>query len=577
MYPSLYQRLFSFARDAMQGDTTAPAPAKTDAELNNIQVSLSQVRSAVMAVTTADGRLRNVASALAQALVGTWAGTSTGVVTFVTTIPFQAAMSVNSVLILVGSTPLRPAQIASVQTNAGFLEVTLVAAPAVAANLTVWAFEPGAGITTALASTATGEGASLIGIEDALGQLSATTVEDAIAEIAANYISLVTALGSLGEYFLRDGSIPATGNFAMAGFKISGAADGSAATDYVTLGQIQNYIDNWADLSAFFMKRDGTTAMAGNLNFGNNKGINLSDPDLTQPLDAVNVRSLVKAIATSGAAPIGTVVDFVGATAPTNWLLCDGQAYLTTAYPLLDAILSGVFKTGSAQGCVAATMPALVSGNIGAPSPAGSINNTYDAADGTPILTGVGYASAPTIVCVNTDGGVAVTGQPTYTITVSPVVIDGPNVTGGVVSISITAGTGTGIRTGAIFTISNTMQALPAGYFRTPDMRGRVSVGVGTESKSFGIIDPPDVTKGDVYNATIRNMADRGGEQAHRLTVAELARHSHGQASNASGGAVGNYVKFDQPFTPNLMDVGNDTAHNTMPPFFVLTKIVKAA
>jgi microcystin-dependent protein len=572
-YPSLYQRLFNFARDAMQG-LVSPAPAKVDAELNNIQVSLSQVRDAVKAITTADGRLKNVASALAQALVGTWAGTSAGVVTFVTTIPFQAAMSTSSVLVMVNTTMLRPAQITSVQSNAGFLEVTLAVAPANGATLVVWAFEPGAGLLTQLGSTAAGDGASLIGLEDALGELSADNVEDAIAELASEYTSLITAIGDLGTYFKADGSVVATGDFDLDGNKVTGAADATDPSDYVTLGQIQLFIDNWADLSAFFVKRDGTTAMAGPFNFGNNKGIELADPDLAQPLDAVNVRAMLKAIATSGAAPIGTVVDYVGATAPTNWLLCDGQAYLTTAYPLLDSILSGVFKTGAAQGAVAATMPAVVTGNL----TAGAINNTYDAADGTPILTGVGYATAPTVTCVNTDGGAAVTGQPTYTISVTPVVADGPNVTGGVVSIAITAGTGTGIRAGAIFQISNTLTPLPAGYFRTPDLRGRVSLGAGTESKSFGITDPPDITKGDPYNATLRSMADRGGEEKHKLTVAELARHSHGLKTGDDAG--GGNIAADGTTTFQTISIeytGGDSAHNTMPPFFVLNKIIKAA
>jgi len=41
--------------------------------------------------------------------------------------------------------------------------------------------------------------------------------------------------------------------------------------------------------------------------------------------------------------PIGTVLDFAGATPPVNWLRCDGTVYNNTQYPLLAAQLGTMF------------------------------------------------------------------------------------------------------------------------------------------------------------------------------------------------------------------------------------------
>jgi microcystin-dependent protein len=39
--------------------------------------------------------------------------------------------------------------------------------------------------------------------------------------------------------------------------------------------------------------------------------------------------------------PIGAVVDFVGTTAPTNYLMCDGSQHSTATYPVLSGLLGG--------------------------------------------------------------------------------------------------------------------------------------------------------------------------------------------------------------------------------------------
>lgn len=46
--------------------------------------------------------------------------------------------------------------------------------------------------------------------------------------------------------------------------------------------------------------------------------------------------------------PVGTIMPYVGGTAPTGWLLCDGASYSTTSYPKLSALCGTKFGTASA-------------------------------------------------------------------------------------------------------------------------------------------------------------------------------------------------------------------------------------
>src|SRR5687768_10894258 len=101
--------------------------------------------------------------------------------------------------------------------------------------------------------------------------------------------------------------------------------------------------------------------------------------------------------------------------------------------------------------------------------------------------------------------------------------------------------------------------------FALPDLRGRVPIHVGSG----------------------HTLGERGGEQAHTLSIAELPTHTHVlSASSTSGDAPipGNHVlaaSVNQPYGPvanlttlnpgTVQNVGGSQAHLNMQPFLTLT------
>ena len=98
------------------------------------------------------------------------------------------------------------------------------------------------------------------------------------------------------------------------------------------------------------------------------------------------------ALGVAGAVPVGVVNPFAGATAPSGWLLCYGQAVSRTEYPVLFTTLSTTY--GSGDGSTTFNIPDMrgraVAGadNMGG-TDAGrlSIANTLGTATGTETIT----------------------------------------------------------------------------------------------------------------------------------------------------------------------------------------------
>jgi microcystin-dependent protein len=56
--------------------------------------------------------------------------------------------------------------------------------------------------------------------------------------------------------------------------------------------------------------------------------------------------AISSALGVAGAVPVGVVNPFAGATAPSGWLLCYGQAVSRTQYPVLFTTLSTTYGVG---------------------------------------------------------------------------------------------------------------------------------------------------------------------------------------------------------------------------------------
>ena len=102
-YPPYIARITHFSTDALMG-LVAPSALGTDAEFNSIQEVQNQQTLFIRRITNADGTLKNLSTATAQALAGTQEFVATASQTlFVTTIPYAAAFSNLNVMVYSGS------------------------------------------------------------------------------------------------------------------------------------------------------------------------------------------------------------------------------------------------------------------------------------------------------------------------------------------------------------------------------------------------------------------------------------------------------------------------------------------
>jgi microcystin-dependent protein len=109
-----------------------------------------------------------------------------------------------------------------------------------------------------------------------------------------------------------------------------------------------------------------------------------------------------------------------------------------------------------------------------------------------------------------------------------------------------------------------------ASDFRLPDMRGRVPLGVGTAVGAPG--------------ASAHTLGQKGGEETHTLSAAEMPMHTHPSpgsrqfvtafgAATATwpAGSGGGAVQFDTA----TGSAGGNAAHNTLPPYVGLNWLIK--
>ncbi len=295
-YPPFPARTSNFTQDANNG-LESPSPSGVDTEFNSLLNVVNQVVLRHRAITTAEGALKNVATATAQALAGTQDFTATASQTaFTTTIPWVATFTSLNVFVYVNNVKLSTSAV-TVANSAGFLQVT-IAAQTAGNIITVAAFESGAGLLTRLQTISASDGATLVAINDAGGVYTAVTVEAALQEVKVALNNYITAVGATADLIKRTGTVPFTANQSLGGFRLTSVADGINPQDAVTVNQFNAYTTVWNALQTYFMRLDGTTAMAASLPMGNNKITSLLAG--TNGTDAVNKTQLDAKVSKAG-------------------------------------------------------------------------------------------------------------------------------------------------------------------------------------------------------------------------------------------------------------------------------------
>lgn len=334
-YPPYPSRVSNFQQAENAGaDISA---SDLDADLNNLVECLTQTQDVVRGITTASGQLKNQSRATAQALSGSQRFVATASQTqFNTTIAWSAAFTNRNVEVTSQGVDIDPNSV-TVANNAGNLRVTI---PAQTLNnvVVVKAFESGAGLTTNLASTSAGQGASLIGVQDAGALYAATNAEAALAEVMTKLNTLTTNIGTIADIIRRTGTVAFTANQSMGGFRLTNLANAVSGTDAPTLTQVNSLIAAIGSPTSAIL-RDGTQAPTANVGWGGFKITNLGTPTATT--DAAT-----KAYVDALAFPVGVVMQTATAAAPSGWLLCDGSAVSRTTYAALFAAIGTTYGAG---------------------------------------------------------------------------------------------------------------------------------------------------------------------------------------------------------------------------------------
>lgn len=232
--------------------------------------------------------------------------------------------------------------------------------------------------------------------------------------------------------------------------------------------------------------------------------------------------------------PTGSILSYVGRTAPSGFLLCDGTTYSRTTYSTLFSLIAptvGVFTiTIASPGVGTLTAHGFNTGDpvylttTGALPTGLSINTIYYAIriDADTFRLATSFANANAGTAINTSG----TQSGVHTITFCPY------------------GLGDGTTT-----------------FNVPSLKGKVPVGLDTSVSFFDAL----------------GTASGTGATTHTLTVAEMPAHTHNYdkfSAQKSGPTGSNAQSIDVAATATT-SAGGGAAHNNLQPYLVVNFIIK--
>jgi len=230
--------------------------------------------------------------------------------------------------------------------------------------------------------------------------------------------------------------------------------------------------------------------------------------------------------------PVGTVVPFAGSTIPDSWLECNGNSYAVGAYPYLYSKLqysSGDRVPAYGHVAVLTTQTPVSPSSIGRFIRQGST-------DATVVRAKI----------------IAITAT---TITVQTVPFYSPGNKNFVVNNTVFT---TGFAQDDDFSPFALISAVSITHFNTPDLRGRVALGVNTGA----ITDTDDDSSVNTTNSAISGIYSRGSAGGQESTVANTG-FTTVSASSANG------------FITSATTTGGLIAN--MPPYTVVRYIIKAS
>lgn len=243
--------------------------------------------------------------------------------------------------------------------------------------------------------------------------------------------------------------------------------------------------------------------------------------------------------------PTGVINPFAGTVAPSNWLLCDGASLLRTDYPRLFAVIGTTF--GAADG---------------------THFNVPDLRSRAPIGVGTGVFNE-----VIAQGSAVNTTTDVLTVSAA----GGKQLTNGAVVQVSSSGT---LPTGLVAATNYYVIAVTSTTIKLASSLANAIAGTA--------IDITAVGSGNMTIAltlSARALGDRGGEEAHPQTNAELSAHTHsiggGQNQWVRGGTGDNAASLTQGgsafrVVPGDLDSkGGGAAANVMQPYLALNYIIK--
>lgn len=232
--------------------------------------------------------------------------------------------------------------------------------------------------------------------------------------------------------------------------------------------------------------------------------------------------------------PSGTLMPYVGTSAPAGWLLADGSSNSCTGSAGVNANLCAqmvsVFGTVNYKGSSTAAF------TVDAAS-----NEIIHVAHGKSTNDRVHFSTTTTL-----PGGLSAT-----------IVYCIISTTTDRFKISTTCG-------GSEVDITSTGSGTHSDYFNflVPDTRGRALIGAGSGA-----------------GLSARTLGQTGGEETHVLSMGEMPAHTH--TYTAPQNAINNVAGGAQPAVngtsagQNTGSAGSGSAHNVMDPFLVLQYIIK--